>query len=107
MVLFADEISENGFQQSIPEKCIRKNFDIKGHDIINPKFLSTLSLIECQTLCKHTIGCHFFTYKIGSDHPCFLKLASALNEWNKTPAYPVRMTYTGLPDCSNNLIPNS
>lgn len=103
---FADEISESDFQQPIPEKCIRKNFDIKGHDMINTKLLTTLSLIECQTLCKQTIGCHFFTYKIGSDHPCVLKLASALNAWNKITAYPARMTYSGPSDCGNNLIPN-
>ena len=105
-VCFAGKISENDFQQPIPEKCIRKNFEIKGHDMINPEALSNLNLIECQTFCKQTIGCHLFTYKLGSDHPCSLKLASAFIAWNKVPDYPVLMAYSGLSDCGNNLIPN-
>ena len=67
--------------------------------MINPNSQSNLSLVECQTLCKYTVGCHYFTYKIGSDFPCFMKLASGVKEWKKVTSYPVKMAYSGYAGC--------
>ena len=77
-VTIIEKLSENDLGQQIPDRCIRRNFEIDGHDMIDPNVTSNMSLRECQTLCKLTIGCHFFTYKIGFINQCLLKLQNLL-----------------------------
>ena len=98
-VTIIEKLSENDLGQQIPDRCIRRNFEIDGHDMIDPHVTSNMSLRECQTLCKLTIGCHFFTYKIGFINQCLLKLASAEDAWKDPSPYPDPSSYSGSTEC--------
>ena len=94
-----DKISENDLNQNVPEKCVRRNFDIEGSDMISPDTLPHLNLVECQNICQQTVGCYFFTYKMGSVDQCFLKLASGEKAWKERTGFPRTKAYSGSVDC--------
>ena len=91
-------MSEYDLEQEIPQ-CVRKNIDIKGYDIVDPKNLPTKSLRKCQELCQLTLGCQYFSWSKVPIKQCFLKLREAVASWNEEATTPNLNVYSGPANC--------
>ena len=96
-------MSEYDLEQDIPQ-CLRRNFDIKGYDIVDPKSIPTKSLTQCQEFCRITLGCQYFSWNKGPVKQCFLKLREAVVSWHEESTTPHTNVYSGPANCGKNYL---
>ena len=118
-------MTEYHTEKEIPQ-CVRRNFGIKGYDIVDPSSLPTKSLSECQELCLITLGCEYFSWSetylsnglrkhalliedseepITETNQCFLKLKEAAMFWNEESTHPNLNVYSGPAKCGKTWVP--
>ena len=85
-------------EQDIPH-CVHRNHDIKGYDMLDARSLLTKTLIQCQELCRLTLGCGYFSWINGPNKMCMLKLKQAVGSLIKKLTSPNVNVYSGPAYC--------
>ena len=91
-------MSEYDPEQQIP-RCLRRNVDIKGYNIVDPGSLPSNSLTQCQELCRMILGCQYFSWSKDPNKPCFLKLKEAVESWHEESTSLHVNIYSGPANC--------
>ena len=98
IIIVLDKFSEMDVEEPIPD-CVNRNFEITGLDVVEPSSLPSLGLAKCQKLCKHTLGCLYFSWRHDYVPQCFLKLGDAAEPWNDASVLPRLASYSGPAKC--------
>ena len=99
-VLLAEPLN----QDPLP-KCVRRNFEIQGFDIVDSKSLpdtESSSLRGCQDMCNMILGCAYFSWHQPDEEnkpKCSMKYHDATESWKLGSTIPHMNIYTGPAKC--------